>query len=237
MHSFHQLKFAVAASSLFAAAAFARADVPSSVTVDGGSTASVAIQITLTSDFGGDTQTRTLNSSVSGGGIVVFRPDSEPFNEVELTNLEFQLTGGTLDYQFLCGGILGCLDVTVTLDNIRAILQSPSAAGLDGGGNAGFNADWRLLADYTITSILSNSAGVLDTVSSVPFGGRFIASEGDVFINQLSLGSIASSLGETAGFQVELVTSVDLSNTSLSCLLYTSPSPRDATLSRMPSSA
>ena len=216
MRSFQTLKNAIAASSLFAFAVLAHADVPSSVTVDGGSNASVAIQITLTSDFGGDTQIRTLNSSVSGGGIVVFRPDSEPFNEVELTNLEFQLTGGTLEYQFLCGGILGCLDVTVTLDNIRAILQSPSAAGLDGGGNAGFNADWRLVADYTITSVLSNSAGVLDTVSSVPFGGRFIASEGDVFINQLSLGSIASSLGETAGFQVELVTSVDLSNTSLS---------------------
>ena len=192
---------ALAAFFLLGSAAFVHADVPSSVTVDGGSSAAVALQISLTSEFGGDTQTQVLNSAVTGGGIVVFRPDAEPFNEVQLSNLEFQIGGGTLNYQFLCGGILGCLDVTVTLTNVRAILDSPTVAGLDGGGNAGFNSSWRLLADYTITSSLSNSGGALDTVSTVPFGGRFVASEGDVFINQLSLGSISSSLGETAGFQ------------------------------------
>lgn len=207
---------ALLVSSLLGVTASTSADVPSSVIVDGGSSAAVSLQISLTSDFGGDTQTQVLNSGVTGGGIVVFRPDAEPFTEVELANLEFQIGGGTLNYDFLCGGILGCLEVTVTLNNVRAVLDGPTLAGLDGGGFASFNSNWRLLADYTITSSLSNSEGSLDSVSFAPFGSRFTASEGDVFVDQLSLGSIASSLGETAGFQVELVTSFDLSNTSLS---------------------
>ena len=38
-------------------------------------------------------------------------------------------------------------------------------------------------------------------------------------------------------FQLGSVSAIDRNSKQLSCLLYTSPSPRDATLSRMPSSA
>ena len=49
------------------------------------------------------------------------------------------------------------------------------------------------------------------------------------------LGEISSLTGETASATVTAVTQVRAR--VWSCLLYTSPSPRDATLSRMPSSA
>ena len=57
--------------------------------------------------------------------------------------------------------------------------------------------------------------------------------------SQLVDGSVTSSkLGAGAILQVQSTTKTDTFNTtSTSCLLYTSPSPRDRTRSRMPSSA
>ena len=51
--------------------------------------------------------------------------------------------------------------------------------------------------------------------------------------------SITKGQGNVAGFVGELVTAELLNGTqkNTSCLLYTSPSPRDGLLSRMPSSA
>ena len=62
--------------------------------------------------------------------------------------------------------------------------------------------------------------------------------ETPVFMN---VGTIAAIKGAVSTTDLqEIGTQVELSNTyhlHVSCLLYTSPSPRDATLSRMPSSA
>ena len=46
---------------------------------------------------------------------------------------------------------------------------------------------------------------------------------------------VASSVNDQSGIEVKQ--DADSTSDSSSCLLYTSPSPRDATLSRMPSSA
>ena len=51
------------------------------------------------------------------------------------------------------------------------------------------------------------------------------------FVNYLSQNGVSYDLAQ-------MTTDINTNNTSIStCLLYTSPSPRDATLSRMPSSA
>ena len=54
------------------------------------------------------------------------------------------------------------------------------------------------------------------------------------------IGSAQTGTGKTAAFGIPSIHLTDLSEKTtqtLICLLYTSPSPRDATLSRMPSSA
>ena len=48
------------------------------------------------------------------------------------------------------------------------------------------------------------------------------------------IGRVIAETFASAGASIHLC---DISSEALSCLLYTSPSPRDATLSRMPSSA
>ena len=61
----------------------------------------------------------------------------------------------------------------------------------------------------------------------------------DLFLENLVKGTSHLSLGQeaiAAGFATAMQEN-DKSFCTYSCLLYTSPSPRDATLSRMPSSA
>ena len=50
-------------------------------------------------------------------------------------------------------------------------------------------------------------------------------------------GLLARLLGVESELGVQLDSMADMVTSGLACLLYTSPSPRDATLSRMPSSA
>ena len=62
-----------------------------------------------------------------------------------------------------------------------------------------------------------------------------------VQIRQLILGVISEFPNNTSWVfepaEIQLSSLTDLESLSFTCLLYTSPSPRDATLSRMPSSA
>ena len=65
-------------------------------------------------------------------------------------------------------------------------------------------------------------------------GGPLINSNGQVIgINTL----VRSGPGAGLGFAIPINLAKNVSDQLLDCLLYTSPSPRDATLSRMPSSA
>ena len=57
-------------------------------------------------------------------------------------------------------------------------------------------------------------------------------------VNRIKLLASARSAGQSLEFMGEKVAIEELRHDSFKgCLLYTSPSPRDATLSRMPSSA
>ena len=60
-----------------------------------------------------------------------------------------------------------------------------------------------------------------------------------VTVKTLISGDSTPAEGDTITYQIEVTNNgaAQATNVSLVCLLYTSPSPRDATLSRMPSSA
>ena len=79
---------------------------------------------------------------------------------------------------------------------------------------------------------------------------RFDLSSGTIINNPNNLGFIEPaangwykiginepSTGNNREVSIVLLDPLDSNNTTYTCLLYTSPSPRDATLSRMPSSA
>ena len=59
----------------------------------------------------------------------------------------------------------------------------------------------------------------------------------DTYIGAILIGLCLSLLGVVVVARGNVFVAAALSQASLFCLLYTSPSPRDATLSRMPSSA
>ena len=61
----------------------------------------------------------------------------------------------------------------------------------------------------------------------------FIDEELGIMVNNTDL----SDFGQGSSAMTFLLDVEGMGETTISCLLYTSPSPRDATLSRMPSSA
>ena len=193
----------------------ASADIPVDLSVDGGSTVTVQLSVTFTTDLIEETQVDSVTVPVNGGGRVQFRPDYEPFSGVTLESLQFNVGDGALNYQFLCDSIFGCVPVDVTLTNISTTLVAPTSGDFDTAGRANFsNALWNVRAQYSISSALLDSDGELDTTSEINFGANFGAGGGDVFVFALSLGSIASELDGT--LQVGLLTEFDLSNTTLS---------------------
>ena len=56
-------------------------------------------------------------------------------------------------------------------------------------------------------------------------------------VRSLPLGDVQCTYADGTGWLLERKTALDFAASIRDCLLYTSPSPRDATLSRMPSSA
>ena len=93
----------------------------------------------------------------------------------------------------------------------------------------------KLIALFATTAVASGSAMgaiALSGTASVSYddNGSATASETS-YDADLSIVGTAGSTTLTAGYDME---GASLATT---CLLYTSPSPRDATLSRMPSSA
>ena len=207
----------IGAGLTLAFATQSNADIGADLQVDAGSTATITLAITVTSTGIEETQTQSTTVAVGGGGQAIFRPDYEPFTSADLTNLQFGLANSSLDYQFFCSSFLGCIDVNVNLANLTATLVQPSGSALDGSGRGNFNAVWNLRADYVINSSLFSGDGPIDTTSDIAFGATFNASGGDVFVNDLTLGSIASDVPDDGGvLAISLLTTVDLVNASLS---------------------
>ena len=194
------------------------AQVPADVFVNGGSTATITLQITVSSSLGTETRSDTITVPAGGGGSILLYPTEEPFNGVELTSMQFVLGDGQLNYEFFCTPF-GCIDVTMNLANLRATLASVPGATIIETGHADFFAPWNLQANYSIDSILFSSSGDIDTTSEVNFGTTFVTGGGSVFIHELSLGQIFSQVPPENlpdGFAVDLLTIVDLSGASLS---------------------
>ena len=229
MHSVHfgACRTLAAGLCVVLGAATAFADLPADIAVNGGSNATVTLSITLSSDLGTETQSDSVTVPVGGGGSILLRPDYEPFNGVDLTSMQFTLGNGTLDYEFLCTPTFGCVDVTVNLTNISATLTQITGATIIETGRADFFAPWNLRADYSIDSILFSSSGNVDTTANVNFGTTWVATGGNIYVHELTLGSIASDVpgdGLPDGVQVSLLTQVDLSNASMSGT-YDEPPP------------
>ena len=211
----------IPASGLLALLAVASApvhavDIGAELAVDPGSTATVTLSITVRNDVLEETDTQSAVVAVGGGGNAIFLPDYEPFTSAQLTNLQFDLSDTSLNYEFFCGSFLGCIDVSLNLANITATLQDPTTSGLDGAGRANFNANWNLRADYVFDSALFSGDGPLDTTSNIAFGATFNAGGGDLYVNELTLGSISSEVPSDGAIEILLLTVVDLSNASLS---------------------
>ena len=205
---------------------FLNAEIPSQLSVDPGAVATVTLSITVSSDLGSETKVDSITVPVTGGGGVVLGPDQEPFTSVNLNSMQFFLGGGALQYEFFCSPTFGCIDVSVNLGNISATLAQPAGASIIGNGRADFFGPWNLNADYSIESILFTNAGVIDTTASVNFGTTWNAQEGQIFVNELGLGSIQSEVpgdGIPDNLQVTLLTEVNLGNSSLSGTYVPSP--------------
>ena len=93
----------------------------------------------------------------------------------------------------------------------------------------------------TITNITTAASGDQPDPSTV--GDDLTESVGAdpnadlVTVKTLASGNSNPLEGDTVTFQIVVDNNGAAQATNVSCLLYTSPSPRDATLSRMPSSA
>ena len=59
----------------------------------------------------------------------------------------------------------------------------------------------------------------------------------DLRLNEMATGDASGTWGDTTNTNLELIGEALSFGTEGICLLYTSPSPRDGLLSRMPSSA
>ncbi len=202
------------ALAFFTVPAFA--NVPSDVIVTNGSTANLTISIIIGDPPKTETSTDSQVVPIAGGGNIEFSPDQEPFTSVALNQLQFSLGNATLQYEVLCGSFLGCIDITLDLSNITATLAAPIGASFNDAGHADFNSTWRLQANYVVSSLLLNTEGAIDTISNSGFGGTFDANNGNVFIDQMYLGSILGDVPNDFGFTITLETTVGLSGTALS---------------------
>ena len=123
--------FRVLASAAAAAVAGqALADVPASLGVDPGSTALLTLEIEVTGVDGTEVQSDSKVVQLGGDGAARFTPNDEPFDGMILDALVLRPGDCTLNYEFFCNPIFGCVSISVDLRNITATLQGP-AGGVD----------------------------------------------------------------------------------------------------------
>ena len=124
--------------------------------------------------------------------------------------------------------------MTNTESVVANIKRAMTIAGSDSGGGAGLQADLKAFAangvygTSVVTTITSqNTLGVQD-VLELPID--IIESQIDAILTDIGTDVVKTGML----YSSEVISAVA---TKLSCLLYTSPSPRDRQKSRMPSSA
>jgi hypothetical protein len=210
--------FRVLASAAAAAVAGqALADVPASLGVDPGSTALLTLEIEVTGVDGTEIQSDSKVVPLGGDGAARFTPNDEPFDGMILDALVLRPGDCTLNYEFFCNPIFGCVSISVDLRNITATLQGPAGASIVG-DQVGWGANWRLLGEYTISSILFNSGGVVDTTTAAGFNGRLSVGNKGWRLDQMTLGTIESDVPGDAlpdGVSVRLRTTLGLGGAAL----------------------
>ena len=140
------------------------------------------------------------------------------------------------DFRRDSGGIL-TLRMYKFLKPIVVACNGP-AVGI--GASMQLAADIRLASDQARFGFVFNNRGIVPDACSSWFLPKIIG-----IANALELTYSGRIIDATEALKLNLVSSVhdseslltDAVNITKNCLLYTSPSPRDATLSRMPSSA
>ena len=97
---------------------------------------------------------------------------------------------------------------------------------------------WTYVPDATNTAeVISGTKGYLD-IKGIYYQSGDFSTHGVVYFDSTGLQNSTTAPGAATITSTQLLTAVtEIAITLGSCLLYTSPSPRDGLLSRMPSSA
>ena len=114
--------------------------------------------------------------------------------------------------------------------NASSAIQNVASAFLGGGKIPVGTIEWAAASDPTFPAATGYAAPLLPWSTSIPVVGEFV-----LLISSPSPGQTTEDSSQESFYYLGPI-GLD-GNKNINCLLYTSPSPRDATLSRMPSSA
>ncbi len=206
-------------------AASSYAQIPCDVVVDDGSDGTGVIQITIDSLFGSDQGIDSVDVGVTGSAALSLSPNSEPFSDVTLTDLDLNLSSGSVNYSFFCLPIFGCQNLTLVFSNFNLSLLNNSTATIGPDGIVNFTG-----VEYIMSFTFNVSGSVFDldsSYSSTPeepsisdFSMRLTPTDGNMLIDQLELspvvGDIPSEDLPTGIYQVDTLVTVELDNVSMS---------------------
>lgn len=200
-------------------ASVALADVDVAYTVDKGSEVTCTVAITVNSIFGTQTDTDTITVGADGFANGSLAPSSEPFTDVNIEQIEFEVDDGTLNYQFFCVPIFGCQNLAVHVTNLSLILDAPTSATLDASNFGSFDSVWRMTLDYQISGDLFNLTGDAEEVEAAGFGCRFSFDEGSSHVYDMELAPIPGTIDPaklpTGIYEVTLLTTVAMGAASM----------------------
>ena len=114
----------------------------------------------------------------------------------------------------------------------RILASSGQQLGLHGGSV--HESAWPMAAPLAVLAVPSVLIGLLGTPWNSRFAGLLNPEEALEMAEQFSWGEFLPLAGASVAISVSGIT---LAVLAYACLLYTSPSPRDLSTSRMPSSA
>ena len=122
---------------------------------------------------------------------------------------------------------------------MQPVARAMTIAGSDSGGGAGIQADLKSFAAMgvygtsVITAVTAQNTREVQQVVELPTAA--IGSQIDAVISDIGTDVVKTGMLSSSAI-IEMVVA-KLKEHEIDCLLYTSPSPRDGLLSRMPSSA
>ena len=174
---------------------------------------------------GGSTSSVTVGGTITNSGEIRFQADT--------TN---NLTSGRADQAIL-------INSAVSLEGGGTIRFTDSESGIRSDNNTSVltNVDNTIRGagsiGTTFTNLTLNNQGTIVAEGGTLSLTRTALDNTDGLINIASNGILNGSQSTISGGILDGDIGARFTGNTLACLLYTSPSPRDATLSRMPSSA